>query len=175
MGIAWVVFRENVDRRLLLGAFAILAGAFILSWQGEARFQWSVLLISGACLCWGIDNNLTRKLSSSDPVQIAMLKGLVAGAVNLTLALSEGAALPSGGTVAVVCVVGFLGYGREPCPVRSRPTVSGDGSHECIFLACAVCWSDAGGRYAGRAAILAATRCWWPDGLRPLAASGRTS
>ena len=64
MGIAWVVFRENVDRRLLLGAFAILAGAGVLSWQGEARFQWSGLLIAGACLSWGIDNNLTRKLSS---------------------------------------------------------------------------------------------------------------
>jgi drug/metabolite transporter (DMT)-like permease len=111
MGIAWVVFRENVDRRLLLGAFAILAGAVILSWQGEANFQWGGLLIAGACLCWGIDNNLTRKLSSSDPVQIATLKGLVAGAFNLTLALSQGAALPSSGTVAAVGVVGFLGYG----------------------------------------------------------------
>src|SRR5262249_23265637 len=83
MGIAWVVLRENVDRRLLLGAFSILAGAVLLSWQGQARFQWSGLWIAAACLCWGIDNNLTRKLSSSDPVQIAMLKGLVAGVVNL--------------------------------------------------------------------------------------------
>jgi drug/metabolite transporter (DMT)-like permease len=111
MGIAWVVFRENVDRRLLLGAFAILAGAALLSWQGEASFQWGGLLIAGACLCWGIDNNLTRKLSSSDPLQIATLKGLVAGAINLTLAMSHGAALPSSGIIAAVGVVGFLGYG----------------------------------------------------------------
>jgi drug/metabolite transporter (DMT)-like permease len=111
MGIAWVVFREHVDRRLLLGAFAILAGAALLSWQGEASFQWSGLLITGACVCWGIDNNLTRKLSSSDPVQIAMLKGLIAGAVNLSLALWQGAALPPAGTVAAVGIVGFLGYG----------------------------------------------------------------
>ncbi len=111
MGIAWVVFRENVDRRLLLGAFAILAGAVLLSWQGEASFQWSGLLIAGASLCWGIDNNLTRKLSSSDPVQIAMLKGLVAGAVNFMLALWQGAMLPSAGIVAAAGVVGFLGYG----------------------------------------------------------------
>ena len=112
MGIAWVVFRENVDRRLLLGAFAILAGAVVLSWRGtSASFQWSGLLIVGACLCWGIDNNLTRKLSSSDPVQIAMLKGLVAGPVNLGLALWQGATLPSAGIVAAVGCVGFLGYG----------------------------------------------------------------
>jgi drug/metabolite transporter (DMT)-like permease len=111
MAIAWVAFRENVDRRLLLGAFAILVGAFLLSWQGQASFQWSALFIAGACLCWGIDNNLTRKLSSADPVQIAMLKGLVAGTVNLTLSMFNGVALPSPGTVLAVAVVGFLGYG----------------------------------------------------------------
>ena len=111
MTIAWVAFRENVDRRLLLGAFAILAGAVLLSWQGHASFQWGAALIAGACLCWGLDNNLTRKLSSADPVQIAMLKGLVAGTVNLALALASGAALPPAGTVLAAGVVGFLGYG----------------------------------------------------------------
>lgn len=111
MGIALVVFRENVDRRLLLGAFAILAGAATLSWQGEASLDLGALLIVGACLCWGIDNNLTRKLSSADPVQIAMLKGLVAGSVNLALALGNGAALPAPGLILAAGIVGFLGYG----------------------------------------------------------------
>ena len=111
MGIAWLVFRENVDRRLLLGAFAILAGAAVLSWQGQASFQWGALLIAGACLCWGLDNNLTRKLSSADPVQIAMLKGLVAGAVNLVLALALGADTPASGTILAAGGIGFLGYG----------------------------------------------------------------
>jgi drug/metabolite transporter (DMT)-like permease len=111
MGIAWVVFHENVDRRLLLGALAILAGAVLLSWQGRASFQWGALPIAGACVCWGIDNNLTRKLSSSDPMQIAMLKGLCAGMVNFMLALLHGAALPPVGTELLVGVVGFLGYG----------------------------------------------------------------
>lgn len=111
MGIAWVVFHENVDRRLLLGAFAILAGAMVLSWENQAAFDWGALLIIGACLAWGIDNNLTRKLSSADPVQIAMVKGLVAGTVNLLLALGRGAMLPDIGTVLAAGVVGFLGYG----------------------------------------------------------------
>lgn len=111
MGIAWLAFRENVDRRLLLGAFAILAGAVLLSWQGQASFEWGAALIAGACLAWGIDNNLTRKLSSADPVQIAMLKGLVAGAVNLMLAVANGASVPSAGAVIAAGAVGFLGYG----------------------------------------------------------------
>src|ERR1700723_584120 len=94
MAIAWVVFRENVDRRLLLGAAAILAGACVLSWQGQGLgIDGGGLLIAPACLAWGIDNNLTRKLSSADPVIIALIKGLTAGVVNLALALMLGARL----------------------------------------------------------------------------------
>ncbi|MES2435907.1 MAG: DMT family transporter [Pseudomonadota bacterium] len=112
MAIAWVVFRENVDRRLLIGAAAILCGAVLLSWNGQGfRLDRGGLLIAAACLCWGIDNNLTRKLSAADPVQIAMIKGLVAGVVNFALALSLGAALPGAGFVAAGAVVGFLGVG----------------------------------------------------------------
>lgn len=111
MGIAWLAFRENVDRRLLVGAAAILAGAAVLSWQGGASLGVGGLLIAGACLCWGLDNNLTGKLSSADPVQIAMIKGLVAGSVNLTLALWSGAVVPPIGILAMAGVVGFLGYG----------------------------------------------------------------
>lgn len=112
MGIAWVVFRENVDRRLLLGAFAILCGAVLLSWQGHGiELDWGAVLIVGACVAWGIDNNLTRKLSSADPLQLAMAKGLVAGAVNLGLALTQGAVLPGGGVILGAGVVGFFGYG----------------------------------------------------------------
>jgi drug/metabolite transporter (DMT)-like permease len=112
MAIAWIVFRENVDRRILLGAFAILAGALVLSWQGgPAGIGWGAVAIAGACLAWGIDNNLTRRLSAADPVQIAMTKGLCAGAVNLVLALSRGAALPPADIVAAAALVGFFGYG----------------------------------------------------------------
>ena len=149
MGIAWVVFRENVDRRLLLGAFAILAGAVLLSWQGEASFQWSGLLIAGASLCWGIDNNLTRKLSSSDPVQIAMLKGLVAGAVNFMLALWQGAMLPSAGIVAAAGVVGFLGYGVSLALFVLGLPLSRHGAHGSLFLTRTLRRCSAGGRHVG--------------------------
>jgi drug/metabolite transporter (DMT)-like permease len=112
MVIAWVVFRENVDRRLLLGAAAILAGAALLSWQGGlAAVGVGALFIAGACLAWGIDNNLTRKISAADPIQIAMLKGLVAGTVNLGIALSLGASLPRPDLLLAAGAIGFLGYG----------------------------------------------------------------
>jgi drug/metabolite transporter (DMT)-like permease len=91
MAIAWLVFRENVDRRIFLGAMAILAGAVLLSWPeggiASSQLNWGSVLIVTACIAWGIDNNLTRGLSAADPLQIAMIKGLVAGTVNLALAL----------------------------------------------------------------------------------------
>ena len=69
MVIAWVAFRENVDRRLLAGAAAILAGALLLSWRGgPGGVGLGALAVAGACLAWGVDNNLTRKLSAADPV-----------------------------------------------------------------------------------------------------------
>jgi drug/metabolite transporter (DMT)-like permease len=112
MAIAWLVFRESVDRRLLLGAFAILGGAALLSWRGgPAGLGIGGLAILGACVAWGIDNNLTRKLSSADPVQITVIKGLVAGAANLALAFAHGARLPSAAGIAAAGVLGFFGYG----------------------------------------------------------------
>ncbi len=112
MGLAWLVFRENVDRRLLLGALAIVAGAALLSWQGRGvELDAGAGLIAGACLAWGIDNNLTRKLSAADPLTIAMLKGLVAGTVNTGAALWRGAALPSAGMAGAAGAVGFVGIG----------------------------------------------------------------
>jgi len=112
MGLAWLVFRENVDRRLLLGALAILAGAAILSWRRhKLELDAGAVLIATACLAWGIDNNFTRKLSSADPVLTAMIKGLAAGAVNAGLALLGGAALPAAGVVATSAMVGFVAIG----------------------------------------------------------------
>jgi drug/metabolite transporter (DMT)-like permease len=112
MLIAWVVFRENVDRRLMVGAFAILAGAALLSWSGEGvRLDAGAAFIAAACLAWGIDNNLTRKLSSADPVATATIKGLAAGGVNVLLALLLGASWPPLAVLAGSAVVGFLGIG----------------------------------------------------------------
>ena len=111
--LAWFVFRENFDRRIALGMAAIVVGTVVLSWPGEARFSsaWPALAIVGACLAWGIDNNLTRKVSLSDATWIAAIKGLAAGGVNLTLAFLLGAKWPPLPNVAGAMLVGWLAYG----------------------------------------------------------------
>lgn len=111
--LAWFAFKENFDRRIALGMLSIMAGASVLSWQANTSLSslWPSLAVLGACLAWGIDNNLTRKVSLTDAAWIASVKGLVAGAVNLGLAFSLGAKLPVWSSIASAMLVGFLAYG----------------------------------------------------------------
>ncbi|GAB3465743.1 DMT family transporter [Azotobacter salinestris] len=111
--LAWFAFKENFDRRIALGMVAIVAGAVVLSWSAETSFAglWPSLAIIGACFAWGLDNNLTRKVSLSDATWIASIKGLIAGSVNLALAFVLGADLPSLPNLMGALTVGFLAYG----------------------------------------------------------------
>ncbi|UVN43681.1 DMT family transporter [Pseudomonas mosselii] len=112
--LAWVVFKENADRRIVIGMVAIVLGGVVLSWPQETTtaHDWiGPLAVAFACLCWAIDNNLTRKVSASDALFIAGSKGLAAGVVNGGLALAIGSQLPALGTLGSIMLVGFLGYG----------------------------------------------------------------
>jgi drug/metabolite transporter (DMT)-like permease len=110
--IAWLVFKENADRHIVLGMAAIVTGAMMLSLQpGTVNLSFGALLIVAACLCWAVDNNLTRKVSTNDALLVASLKGLFAGVTNTGLALALGAKMPGGVPVLAALVVGFAGYG----------------------------------------------------------------
>lgn len=112
--LAWMVFKENADKRIVLGMVAIVAGGAVLTWQpvgaGSSSFA-GLAAIGIACLCWAIDNNLTRKVSASDAVFIASSKGLLAGLVNSAVAIGIGGSLPTPQTTVLAMVVGLLGYG----------------------------------------------------------------
>ncbi|WP_309615407.1 EamA family transporter [Salinibacterium sp.] len=111
--LAWFVFRENFDRRIAIGMAVIVAGAVVLSIPTGAELgsAWPALAILAACLCWGIDNNLTRKISLTDATWLAAVKGGVAGPVNLTIALLLGSQVPALPSVAAAMIVGFFAYG----------------------------------------------------------------
>src|SRR6516162_745370 len=111
--MAWFIFHENFDRRIAIGMASLVAGAAVLSWSGAPSFHSILgpLAIAGACVSWGLDNNLTRKVSLADPLQIAMLKGLIAGPFNLVLGLGISREIPSVSDILLTGIVGFLGYG----------------------------------------------------------------
>jgi drug/metabolite transporter (DMT)-like permease len=113
--IAWFVFHENFDRRIVVGMALILAGAVLLSWSGEASLGTlaPALAVATACLAWAFDNNLTRKVSLVDATFIAMVKGVVSGSVNTVIALALGATIPAAGALIGALAVGFLSYGAS--------------------------------------------------------------
>jgi drug/metabolite transporter (DMT)-like permease len=112
IAIAWFIFREGTDGRIVIGALAILSGAIILAWEGGPRgLSWGAVAIAAASIAWAVDNNLTRKISTADPVQVAMIKGIVAGVANLALATIDNAAVPAVDQIAASAAIGFFGYG----------------------------------------------------------------
>jgi drug/metabolite transporter (DMT)-like permease len=112
--LAWIVFHENAGRRVVLGIALIVAGGVLLAWTpgamvaGAARGAGAIAL---AALCWGLDNNLTRKVAASDALFIAATKGLGAGITNCALAAALGASLPSPRLIGAAMAVGLAGYG----------------------------------------------------------------
>src|SRR5262249_31184093 len=111
--LAWFVFHESFDRRIALGMGCLVAGALVLSWSGTPSLTGLVgpIAIVWACIAWGLDNNLTRKVSLADPLRIVEIKGLVAGPINLLIALLAGNSLPAITPAIAAGFVGFLGYG----------------------------------------------------------------
>ncbi len=116
--LAWVWFKENADRRIVLGMALIVAGGVVLSLPsggvagiGGGGHGLGELLVAGACLCWALDNNLTRKVSASDALFIAGIKGLVAGTVNLAIAFALGRHLPAPLLIGSAMGLGLLSYG----------------------------------------------------------------
>jgi drug/metabolite transporter (DMT)-like permease len=113
MLVAALLFGEAVGGRVSAAAALMFAGAMVLSWNPQAELKLSLhaIAIVGACFCWALDNNFTRKISAGDPVMLAMIKGLAAGSFNLALAFALGFRLPGTVALAGALGVGFLGYG----------------------------------------------------------------
>src|SRR5262245_54320176 len=111
--MAWFIFHESFDRRIATGMLCLALGAMVLSWSGTPTLDSIIgpLAVIGACAAWGLDNNLTRKISLADPLQIVTLKGITAGPINLLLGIAAGGAVPDLMTGLVAIIVGFLCYG----------------------------------------------------------------
>jgi drug/metabolite transporter (DMT)-like permease len=112
--LAWVVFAEPAGLRVVGGLGAIVAGGLLLVWPSDVSVAsglgggWAIV---GACCCWAVDNNLTRRISAADARILAAIKGLVAGVTNTVLALALGASFPAIAHLLATLLIGFLGYG----------------------------------------------------------------
>lgn len=111
--IALTIFHENIGRSMWISICLIALSSMILSFEDIGSFSFSTgsIFILLACVLWGFENNLTRMLSSKDPVQIVVIKGLSSGAVSLMIALSLGQANVSIPYMFAALLLGFVSYG----------------------------------------------------------------
>ena len=111
--LAWMFFKEHVDRRTAVASLAVVAAGIWLSAPEGFRFAPAALLVLGAATCWGLDNNLTSMIDGYTPAQSTFVKGLVAGAVNLVLGISLEGELPGLSVVGGALLLGALAYGAS--------------------------------------------------------------
>jgi drug/metabolite transporter (DMT)-like permease len=124
IGLAVLVFREHIGRYGLIAASLIFAGAALLKLeQGSVHLDpWGATALTGACLSWAIDNNLTQRLSLRDPVAVVRIKALTAGSFNLALGLLIAHELPALPVIGAALILGAVSYGLsvvlDACALR---------------------------------------------------------
>lgn len=111
--IALFIFKERISRRLWLGIVCVTLSCGLLSFENASslKFSYGSLFVLLAAVCWGFENNCTRKLSTKDPLQIVLLKGIFSGLGSLVIGLCLGERIAYLWSVFAVLAVGFVAYG----------------------------------------------------------------
>ena len=111
--IALLIFKEKIGRRLWIAIGLITLSSILLSVEDAGSFRFSVgsLFVLLACVCWGLENNCTRNLSHSDPMEIVVIKGFGSGIGSVAIGLAVGETLPMWGDVLKILLLGFVAYG----------------------------------------------------------------
>ena len=120
--IARLVFGERIGVRTAIGIGAITLACILLSWDASAwGFSVGSLFTLSACVCWGVENNCTNRLSGCDPVHIVIIKGWGSGSGAFIVALGAGDALPVSADMMMALLLGFFAYGLSiACYVRAQ-------------------------------------------------------
>ena len=111
--IALMIFREKIGKRLWTAIALITLSSALLSVEEADSFRFSVgsLFVLAACICWGLENNCTRCLSKSDPLEIVVIKGFGSGIGSVIIGLAVGESLPAWGDLTKILLLGFVAYG----------------------------------------------------------------
>ena len=111
--IALLIFKERIGKRLWIAISLITLSSILLSVEDSSSFSFSFgsLYVLAACVCWGLENNCTRRLSKSDPLEIVVIKGFGSGIGSVIIGLAVGEALPLWGDILKILLLGFVAYG----------------------------------------------------------------
>ncbi len=111
--IALMIFKEKIGKKLWIAIGLITLSSILLSVEDAGSFQFSFgsLFVLAACVCWGLENNCTRCLSKSDPLEIVMIKGFGSGIGSIIIGLVVGESLPVWSDILKILLLGFVAYG----------------------------------------------------------------
>lgn len=111
--IAFLIFKEKISEKLWAAIILVTISSIILSFSGKGSLKFSVgsLLVLGATMCWGIENNCTRKISEKSTYQIVFIKGLGSGIGSFVIASAIGEKLPEIKSIALILLLGYVAYG----------------------------------------------------------------
>ncbi len=111
--IALVIFKEAISKKLWCAIFLVTLASAILSFENAGAFTFNTgsLLVLGACLCWGFENNCTKMLSGKSSVEVVTIKGCFSGLGSLCIALLLGEGLPAPPCTVAALALGFVSYG----------------------------------------------------------------
>ena len=111
--IAMLFFREKISRQLWIAICLIILSSALLTVEdvGTFRFSSGSLFVLLAATCWGLENNCTRMLSHSDPLEVVIVKGLCSGVGSVIIGLAVGESFPVAGDILLILLLGFVAYG----------------------------------------------------------------
>jgi len=111
--IALFIFKEIISKRLFAAIFMVTLASIILGFEGAGSFSFNLgsLFVLGACVCWGFENNCTKKISSKSSVEIVIIKGCFSGLGSLIIALILGEQFPEIKYLIGILLLGFVAYG----------------------------------------------------------------
>lgn len=111
--IALVIFKEVISRRLWIAILLVTLSSIILTFDGLGSFQFNIgsVLVLGATVCWGFENNCTNKISNKSSEEIVIIKGIFSGLGSLIAAFLIGEKIPSLMYIGAVLLLGFVSYG----------------------------------------------------------------
>ena len=111
--IALFIFKEKISGRLWAAISLVTLASIILTVEdaGSFRFSAGSLFVLLACVCWGFENNCTRKISDKDPLEIVVIKGFGSGIGSLVIAFAIGERLPEMRYIVCALLLGFVAYG----------------------------------------------------------------
>ena len=111
--IALLIFKETVSKRMWLAISLITVSSFFLSFEDISafKFSWGAILVLLATLCWGLENNCTKNLSSKNTYHIVFLKGIFSGLGSLIVAVCLKEKFAAVGYLALALLLGFVAYG----------------------------------------------------------------